>query len=151
MTIVAGHDPRMLTVEVTDALSSAHLADGGTMRVPLGWSWRVANATPAQRQHLESSGTGQGVHWPDIDEDMRALSMLTGPPAPPPKQRVAPEVVVECLKPSAARQGEAPVERTQQGQTKAELEAVLSAHAASNQALHPTAYSVRSAPASSRR
>jgi hypothetical protein len=89
MTIVARHDPRILTVEVTDELISAHLADGRTISVPLAWSWRLSNATPGQRQHFEIIGTGQGVHWPDVDEDISALGMLTGTPAPPPKQVAA--------------------------------------------------------------
>jgi hypothetical protein len=90
MTIVAGNDPRILTVEVTDERISARLADGRTISVPLAWSWRLSTATPEQRQHVEIIGTGQGVHWPDIDEDIRALGMLTGTPAPPPKPIVAP-------------------------------------------------------------
>ena len=88
MTIVASNDPRMLTVEVTDDLIIAHLADGRTISVPLAWSWRLSNATPAQRQQFEIIGDGHGVHWPDIDEDISALGMLTGTPAPPPKQKV---------------------------------------------------------------
>jgi hypothetical protein len=86
MTIVARNDPRMLTIEVTDDLISAQLADGRTISIPLAWSWRLSNATPIQRQHFEIIGTGQGVHWPDIDEDISALGMLTGTPPPPPKQ-----------------------------------------------------------------
>ena len=88
MTIVASNDPRILTVEVTDELIIAHLADGRTISVPLVWSWRLSNATPAQRQHFEIIGTGQGVHWPDIDEDISAIGMLTGTPAPPPRHKV---------------------------------------------------------------
>ena len=88
MTIVASNDPRMLTVKVTDDLIIAHLADGRTISVPLAWSWRLSNAIPAQRQHFEIIGEGHGVHWPDIDEDISALGMLTGTPAPPPKQKV---------------------------------------------------------------
>jgi len=88
MTIVARNDPRMLSVEVTDDLITAHLADSRTISVPLVWSWRLANATSAQRQHFEIIGTGQGVHWPDIDEDISAIGMLTGTPAPRPKQKV---------------------------------------------------------------
>lgn len=87
MTIVASNDPRMLTVEVTDDLITAHLADGRTISVPLVWSWRLSNATREQRQHFEIIGTGQGVHWPDIDEDISAIGMLTGTPGSPPKQK----------------------------------------------------------------
>jgi hypothetical protein len=87
MTIVASNDPRIMTVEVTDDLIIAQLADGRTISVPLAWSWRLSNATPAQRQHFEIIGTGQGVHWSDIDEDISALGMLTGTPAPPPQHK----------------------------------------------------------------
>ena len=61
---------------------------GRTISVPLAWSWRLSNATPEQRQHFEMSGTGQGVYWPDIDEDISAIGMLTGTPAPRLKQKV---------------------------------------------------------------
>ena len=87
MTIVASNDPRIMTVEVTVDLITAYLADGRTISVPLAWSWRLSNATSEQRQHFEIIGTGQGVHWPDVDEDISAIGMLTGPPAPPPKQK----------------------------------------------------------------
>jgi hypothetical protein len=87
MTTVASNDPQIMAVEVTDDLITAHLADGSIISVPLAWSWRLSNATPEQRQHFEIIGTGQGVHWPDIDEDISASGMLTGTPAPPPKQK----------------------------------------------------------------
>jgi hypothetical protein len=32
---------------------------------------RLANATPEQRAHWEIAGAGQGIHWPEIDEDLR--------------------------------------------------------------------------------
>ena len=63
MTTVASNDPRILTVEVTEDLITAQLADGRTISVPLAWSWRLSNATPEQHQHFEIIGTGQGVHW----------------------------------------------------------------------------------------
>jgi hypothetical protein len=87
MTMVARNDPRITAVEVTDDLITAHLADGRTICVPMAWSWRLSNATLDQRQNFEIIGTGQGVHWPDIDEDLSAIGMLTGTPAPPRKQK----------------------------------------------------------------
>ena len=79
-------EPLIVDVEVIDELITARLADGRTIRVPLAWSWRLSNATPEQRQRFEIMGTGQGVHWPDVDEDISAIGMLTGTPARPPKQ-----------------------------------------------------------------
>ena len=87
MTIMASHDPRIMAVEVTDDLITAHLTDGRTISVLLVWSWRLSDATPAQRQHFEIIGIGQGVHWPDVDEDISASGMLTGTPVPSPKQK----------------------------------------------------------------
>ncbi|MBI5675241.1 MAG: DUF2442 domain-containing protein [Nitrospirae bacterium] len=47
---------------------------------------RLSEAKPEQRQHCEIIGDGQGIHWPDIDEDISAEGMLYGVPAPRPKK-----------------------------------------------------------------
>jgi hypothetical protein len=86
MNTAASSEPRIVVFEVTEDALVAQLADGRTVSVPLAWSWRLANATPAQRGHFEIIGTGEGVHWPDIDEDVSARGMLQGTPACPPKQ-----------------------------------------------------------------
>ena len=78
-------DPRVMTVEVTDDEIIAHLVDGRTISVPLVWSWRLSEATQEQRQHWEILGDGQGVHWPDIDEDISVEGMLHGAPAQRPR------------------------------------------------------------------
>ena len=86
MSIVASSVPRIIALEVTEDAINARLADGRTISVPLAWSWRLANATPAQRSRFEIIGTGEGVHWPEIDEDISARGMLEGIPARPPKR-----------------------------------------------------------------
>lgn len=86
MNIVASSEPRIVNLEVTDDAIIAQLADGRTVSVPLAWSWRLANATSAQRNRFEMIGTGEGVHWPDLDEDISARGMLQGSPSCPPKQ-----------------------------------------------------------------
>ena len=90
MNMMMRSEPLIVDVEVIDELITARLADGRTIRVPLAWSWRLSNATPEQRQRFEIMGTGQGVHWPDVDEDISAIGMLTGTPARPPKQTARP-------------------------------------------------------------
>ena len=80
-------DTRIKDIEVTDDSIIAHLMDGRTISVPLVWSWRLTEATPAQRKNHEIIGDGHGVHWPDIDEDISAEGMMYGTPAPRPKQR----------------------------------------------------------------
>jgi len=85
MNIAASSEPRIAALQVTEDALIAQLADGRTISVPLAWSWRLANATPAQRNRFELIGDGEGVHWPDLDEDISARGMLQGMPACPPK------------------------------------------------------------------
>lgn len=80
------NEPRIASVTVTDDEITASLVDGRTIGVPLLWSWRLTAATPEQRQNYEIFGSGQGVNWPDVDEDISAMGMLTGGPARPAKQ-----------------------------------------------------------------
>ena len=86
MSTAVSIEPRVKAVRVTDDLITFELLDGRLVSVPLSWSWRLSEATPAQRARYEIIGDGQGVHWPDIDEDLSAQGMLTGVPARRPKR-----------------------------------------------------------------
>jgi hypothetical protein len=80
-TVISTIEPRIKYIEVTEDTITAHLIDGRVISVPLAWSWRLSDATAEQRNTWELIGDGQGVHWPDIDEDISANGMLTGIPA----------------------------------------------------------------------
>lgn len=80
-TVVNVTEPRLLNIQVTEDEIIAHLVDGRTISVPLIWSWRLSEASDKQRQHFEILGDGQGIHWPDIDEDISVEGMLYGSPA----------------------------------------------------------------------
>ena len=77
----SGTEPRLCDVQITEDEIIAHLGDGRTISVPLIWSWRLSEATDAQRQRFEILGDGQGIHWPDTDEDISVEGMLHGAPA----------------------------------------------------------------------
>jgi hypothetical protein len=81
MSTAVSVESRIERVEVTDETITAHLVDGRVISVPLAWSWRLSDATPAQRANWQLIGDGHGIHWPDIDEDISAEGMLTGIPA----------------------------------------------------------------------
>jgi len=89
MNTAASGDPRIQEVRVTKDEIIAHLVDGRVISVPLAWSWRLSEATPAQRAHFRLIGTGQGIHWPEIDEDISVEGMLHGVPARRPRSSVA--------------------------------------------------------------
>jgi len=91
MNIAVSSEPRITAVRVTNDSIIAQLADGRTISVPLAWSWRLSEATPQQRNHFEIMGNGQGVHWPDVDEDISAWGMLYGTPARRPKRVMQPQ------------------------------------------------------------
>jgi hypothetical protein len=65
----------------------ADLADGRVISVPLAWSWRLSEATPAQRANFRLTGSGQGVHWPNVCEDISVEGLLHGSPARRPRTR----------------------------------------------------------------
>lgn len=73
--------PTIKNITVTKDEFIAYLVDGRTISVPLAWSWRLSEATPKQRSNFEIIGDGQGIHWPDVDEDISVEGMLYGIPA----------------------------------------------------------------------
>ena len=81
MNTVVRTEALIQDIQVTDDTITAHLTDGRTISVPLVWSWRLSEATPEQRANYEIIGDGEGVHWPDVDEDISAEGMLHGIPA----------------------------------------------------------------------
>jgi uncharacterized protein DUF2442 len=87
MNTAGSNEPRIHEVRVTEDEIIAHLADGRVISVPLAWSWRLSEATPKQRAHFRLIGSGQGVHWPDVDEDISVEGMLHGVPARRPRSQ----------------------------------------------------------------
>ena len=53
-----------------------HLADGRSLTVPLEWFPRLRDASSEQRSHWRFVGSGSGIHWPDIDEDISVAGLL---------------------------------------------------------------------------
>ena len=88
MSTAISVESRIARVEVSDETITAHLVDGRVISVPLAWSWRLSEATPAQRENWHLIGDGHGVHWPEVDEDISAEGMLTGVPSRRPRNSV---------------------------------------------------------------
>jgi len=54
------------------------LTDGRTITAPLAWFPRLKHGTAAERAHWRLIGGGEGIHWPDLDEDISVESLLAG-------------------------------------------------------------------------
>lgn len=65
-------------VEFTDNDIIVSLVDGRKIIVPLVWFPRLAAATRNQLINYEFLGDGEGIHWPDIDEDLSVAGLLRG-------------------------------------------------------------------------
>ena len=65
-------------VKVTEDALRVDLADGRTVTVPLSWYPRLAHGTPVERTNWRVIGRGEGIHWPDLDEDVSVAGLLAG-------------------------------------------------------------------------
>lgn len=73
---------RAREVVVSDTELIVHLKDGRSVSVPLTWFPRLLEATVEQRANFELLGDGEGIHWPDADEDLSVAGILRGVRAP---------------------------------------------------------------------
>lgn len=54
------------------------LMDGRTITVPLVWFPRLVSASQKQLANNELLGDGEGIHWPDVNEDISVMGVLRG-------------------------------------------------------------------------
>jgi len=71
-------EARAQGVSVTDDTLVVELVDGRTISVPLAWYPRLAHGRPSERVHWRFIGDGEGIHWPDLDEDISIAGLLAG-------------------------------------------------------------------------
>jgi len=71
-----------LDVTVDDATLRVRFRDGLEIATPTSRFPRLANGTPAQRSNWRLIGRGDGIHWPEIDEDISVRSLLRLPKRP---------------------------------------------------------------------
>ena len=68
-------------VTVTEDALIVDLVDGRTVSVPLSWYPRLAHGTAIERSSWRLIGRGEGIHWPDLDEDISVAGLLAGRPS----------------------------------------------------------------------
>lgn len=68
-------------VKVTADILLVELADGRTITAPLAWFPRLLHSTVKERNHWRFIGHGEGIHWPDLDEDISIEGLVLGKPS----------------------------------------------------------------------
>jgi len=65
-------------VSVTEDTLTLDLADGRTISIPLAWYPRLLHGTLDERARWEWVGDHEGIHWPDLDEDISVEGIIAG-------------------------------------------------------------------------
>lgn len=73
--------PTTVGVTVSDDTLSVDLSDGRTISVPLSWYPRLVDGTPEERSEWRLIGSGHGIHWPGLDEDISVEGLIAGRPS----------------------------------------------------------------------
>ncbi len=78
-TLVA--EVRAQSLVVTDDSLIVDLSDGRSITVPLAWYPRLIHGTTEERNNWRWIGDREGIHWPELDEDISVENLLIGQPS----------------------------------------------------------------------
>lgn len=82
--IIAAHeesaqrDLKAIKVIIKDNSLAVDLADGRTISIPLAWYPRLLHGKSAELNNWQLISKGKGIHWPDLDEDVSVVNLLSG-------------------------------------------------------------------------
>ncbi len=77
-TLVTERDVFAQSVHFSEDSLTVRLDDGRALSVPLTWYPRLLHGTDAEREKYEMIGDGEGIHWPELDEDLSVEGLLAG-------------------------------------------------------------------------
>jgi hypothetical protein len=73
--------PKAQQVVVTEDTLTVDLSDGRTISVPLAWYPRLLHGTLKERNNWRFIGDNEGMHWPELDEDISVKNIILGQPS----------------------------------------------------------------------
>lgn len=73
--------PLATDVAVSEDTLTVELSDGRTVSAPLAWYPRLLQATSTERRTWRLIARGEGIQWPDIEEDISIASLIAGRPS----------------------------------------------------------------------
>jgi hypothetical protein len=77
-TLITERDVFAESVQFSDDSMTVRLDDGRALSVPLAWYPRLLHGNKQEREKFELVGDGEGIHWPDLDEDISIEGLLAG-------------------------------------------------------------------------
>ena len=77
-TLVLEHECLAQKVVFTEDSFVVYLDDGRNISVPIIWYPRLLNGNKQELENHELIGDGEGIHWPDLDEDISVEGILAG-------------------------------------------------------------------------
>jgi hypothetical protein len=77
-TLVVEREVFAASVTFSEDSFTVHLDDGRSLSTPLTWFPRLLHGTAEERVNYELIGAGEGIHWPDLDEDISVKGLLAG-------------------------------------------------------------------------
>jgi len=76
--LVTERDAFAQSVHFSEDSLTVRLDDGRALSVPLTWYPRLLHGSEAERDKYELIGDGEGIHWPELDEDLSVEGLLAG-------------------------------------------------------------------------
>lgn len=77
-TLTLDTDPLAVDVSVDNMALRVVLADGRELSVPVEWFPRLGDGSQTARDNWRLIGVGEGIHWPDLDEDISVMNLIAG-------------------------------------------------------------------------
>jgi hypothetical protein len=67
---------RAQNVVIKEYSLTVELKDGRSISATLAWYPRLLHGTPEERNNWRPVGNGEGIHWPNLDEDISVENLL---------------------------------------------------------------------------
>ena len=68
-------------IVITNECLLVNLSNGRSISVPLSYYPRLLHGTREERNNWSLIGKAEGIHWPDLDEDISVENLLMGKPS----------------------------------------------------------------------
>ena len=65
-------------ISIDEELLTIDFVDGRSVSIPLEWYPRLVHGTVQERNNWRLIGQGEGIHWPELDEDISVGNVWAG-------------------------------------------------------------------------